>query len=38
MLLQVYIKDSNIFSAQTPGMRKRPRFKHNKNEKFKYEN
>ena len=32
MLLQVYIKDSIIFSAQTPGLRKK--FEHIKNEKL----
>ena len=34
MLLQVNIKDLIIFSAQTPGLRKRPRFEHIKNEKL----
>ena len=34
MLLQVNIKDLIIFSPQTPGFRKRPRFEEIKNEKF----
>ena len=34
MLLQVNIKDLIIFSAQTPGWAKRPRFEHIKNEKL----
>ena len=34
MLLQVNIKNLIIFSAQTPGLSKRPRFEHIKNEKL----